>query len=131
MFKGHQPTLQRAGTSPTRSDYSEPNTARNVLRNGASTISLSYLFQSFTTPTAQNFFFLSHLNLTSLSLKPLPVLWSKIGFVYIDSQYKKKLNEKVGGGRQRKKTYLWKAICNNSYLETWSVLKTVSYRGGM
>jgi len=50
--------------------------ALNTSRDGAATTSLGYLCQHLTTLRVKNFFFLSKLNLLSLSLNPLPLVLS-------------------------------------------------------
>jgi len=52
------------------------NLAFNIPREGASTVSLGNLFQCLTTLIVNNFFLTSNLNLSSFSLKPLPLVLS-------------------------------------------------------
>jgi len=51
-----------------------PNLALNTAREGAATASPGNLGQCLTTLTVKNFFLISHLNLPSFSLKPLPLV---------------------------------------------------------
>jgi len=62
----HQPRLPRAPS----------NLALSTAREGAATASLGNLGQGLTTLTVQNFFLISHLNLPSFSLQPLPLVLS-------------------------------------------------------
>jgi len=61
------------------SGCSEPSSSLtlDVSRDGASTTSLGNLCQCLTTITAKNLFLISKLNLTSISLKPLPLVISQ------------------------------------------------------
>jgi len=66
--QGHLP-LDQVAQSPIQP-------ALEHVREGAATASPGNLFQCFTTLTVQNFFLMSNLNLSSCSLKPLPLMLS-------------------------------------------------------
>jgi len=79
-FRGHlaqHPCSEQGHLQLDQVAQSPSNLTLNVSRDGACTTSLGNPLHCFTTPTVQNFFLLSSLNLPSLSLKPLLLVLSQ------------------------------------------------------
>jgi len=75
-LKDHPPSNPHATFHQTRLLKAPSNLALNTAREGAATASLGNPGQGLTTLTVKNFFLTSNLNLTSFSLKPLPLVLS-------------------------------------------------------